>query len=503
MQFIKNNKDKLISIIFCLIVSFIILSFTSKCSFLYPFNDWVDANAFFTVGKAMVNGIVPYLDIFEQKGLLLYLIYGIGYLISNTSFIGIFILEVISWTISLYYIDKIISLYLDKKWSFVIIPLFMMFVCTSRAFTHGGSAEEFCLVFLSITLYYFLSFFKTSNISYKRLFLSGLCAGCVLLIKYTILGFWFAFMACIFFNLLSQKKYKKAFLSCLVFLGGMLLPFVISLIYMGTNNGIKEYINTYFVINITAYGNITSSLFERIYNLFYGFFNEVKESGSIEFVLILLMPIFLLKINTNKKTKISILIIYLFTILGIYYGLKFYRYYLLPIEIFELISLIGIISFISKYLDINKFKWLIVISLVFSLYFSYCNANYSSFRFKKKEDLFQYKFAEEINKYDNPTLINIGYLDCGVYTAANVLPTTYFFERQNIAYERFPDNLDSLKKYIRDKETLFAVYYTKLNLNKLQEVEKELFENYELLMMEEQEFENNNYIGYLFIRKED
>jgi len=95
---VKNNfitKDKFKIILYCFLVSFIILLFTSKCSFLYPFNDWVDANAFFTVGKSMMNGIVPYRDLFEQKGLLLYFIYGVGYLISNTTFIGIFILEII------------------------------------------------------------------------------------------------------------------------------------------------------------------------------------------------------------------------------------------------------------------------------------------------------------------------------------------------------------------------------------------------------------------------
>lgn len=72
-----------------LIFSAIILFFCSKNSFLYFFNDWVDANAFFTMGKGMFNGLVPYKDLFEQKGPLLYLIYGIGYFIENDGFIGV------------------------------------------------------------------------------------------------------------------------------------------------------------------------------------------------------------------------------------------------------------------------------------------------------------------------------------------------------------------------------------------------------------------------------
>ena len=93
-------------LIFSFVVAFITLLITSKNSFLYVFNDWVDANAFFTVGKSMFNKILLYKDIFEQKGPLLYLIYGLGYLISNNTFHGVFIIEVISFTIFLYFIHK-------------------------------------------------------------------------------------------------------------------------------------------------------------------------------------------------------------------------------------------------------------------------------------------------------------------------------------------------------------------------------------------------------------
>ena len=42
----------------------------------------------------------PYLDFADSKGLLLWLIYGIGYLISPTSYIGVFWLSIIAYTIT-------------------------------------------------------------------------------------------------------------------------------------------------------------------------------------------------------------------------------------------------------------------------------------------------------------------------------------------------------------------------------------------------------------------
>ena len=79
-----DNKKVILAIF--LIVSILTLLICSKNSPLYPYNDWVDGNAFFTMGKGMFNGKVPYKDLFEQKGPLLYLIYGIGYLISHDTF---------------------------------------------------------------------------------------------------------------------------------------------------------------------------------------------------------------------------------------------------------------------------------------------------------------------------------------------------------------------------------------------------------------------------------
>ena len=82
---------KYITFIVCLIISFCVLTVCSKNSPIYEFNDWVDGNAFFTMGKGIANGL-PYKDLFEQKGPLLYLIYALGYLISNDSFLAL-----ISW----------------------------------------------------------------------------------------------------------------------------------------------------------------------------------------------------------------------------------------------------------------------------------------------------------------------------------------------------------------------------------------------------------------------
>ena len=118
------NSKKIKVLLFCFLISFICITICSKNSFLYPFNNWPDENAFMTVGKSWYHGMIPYKDIFEQKGPLLYFMFMICYMISHNSFIGVYLFELVSFTLCLYYISKIIRLYLDDKIQYLILPLF-------------------------------------------------------------------------------------------------------------------------------------------------------------------------------------------------------------------------------------------------------------------------------------------------------------------------------------------------------------------------------------------
>lgn len=51
-----------------MLLSLLLMLFCTKSSPLFAFNDWFDANVYFTMGKGMMNGRVPYqgLRIFLQ-----------------------------------------------------------------------------------------------------------------------------------------------------------------------------------------------------------------------------------------------------------------------------------------------------------------------------------------------------------------------------------------------------------------------------------------------------
>lgn len=489
-------------IIYSLLVSFSFLFITSKNSFLYPLNDWVDANAFFTVGKGMMNNVIPYKDLFEQKGILLYLIYGIGYLISPKTFHGVFIIEVIFFSIFLYYTHKIISLFLNKKYSYLVLPILALLITTSTSFTHGGACEEFCLPFFAITLYYFFKNFKGNTLTNKELYINGLIAGCVLLIKYTLLGFWFGFMMFIFFDYIRNKKIKEGFYSCIYFLLGMITPLLVFLIYFIVTKSLKDFINCYFTINMTAYNETSLPLMEKIFSIYEGAIKSLVNNGLIIFFSIILIPLFVTNLKIDKYAKYSLVGIALITTLGLFWGMHFYRYYMLPMFIFIIVALLSISIYLKKYIDkLNscKYNYLIYILIfIVSLVLSYFNSNYKDMILMNKNEMFQFKYAEYISNYENPTLLNMGYLDAGLYTTTGIIPNTKFFEVQNIPYSKFPDNLDDMKYNVQNKNITFILYFTRKNIDEVKEKDGYIFENYDLVFDDSQKFEEDTYNAYLF-----
>ncbi|WP_252898477.1 hypothetical protein [Apilactobacillus ozensis] len=87
---------------------------------IFKINSAWDANMMFTVGKSIWHGMLPYKDLFDQRGPLIYFMHSIAALISYKSFLGIYIFESIALSIDLIYIHKIIRSFFKNnfaKWT--------------------------------------------------------------------------------------------------------------------------------------------------------------------------------------------------------------------------------------------------------------------------------------------------------------------------------------------------------------------------------------------------
>ena len=422
----------------CFAVAMGVISICSKSSFLYPLNDWVDANCFFTVGKSMMNGIVPYRDILEQKGPFLYFIHGLAWLISNDSFIGVYLFEVLAATFFLYYVHRSFRLFLNSSWTVFLIPVSAAAVYTCDAFRHGDSVEELVLPFLAYALWLGMDAISNNrDITRKEYFIVGLTSGLIFWSKFTVVGFylgWYLFPAVKYIRKRQWKSLGQSVLYILLGVAAATLPFVI---YFGIHGAISDWLTVYLYDNLFVYTKSTEqqlTLFKLVKNIGYGVSETIRRNPLIAFLSLFGLQFFLVR---NITVCCYFLVTAAFMLFFAFVGGVYYPYYSFSFNLFLPFGLLPVLSFLMVLYDQCE-RWqpkrryllpLIAILLVVCLH----TTSNKYLLGTPKEEMPQYQFASIIGEDRSATLLNYGFLDGGFYTTSNIVPNCKVFCLLNIS----------------------------------------------------------------------
>ena len=503
---LKDKKNILIFIFFTAF-AFAILYICTASSPRYATNPWNDANAFLTVGKAMANGLTVYKDIFEQKGPLLYLIHALACFISDTSFTGVYVMQSLSLCVTSFAAYKLASLYVGTGWSVASAVLTCFVTVNSSCYYYGDSAEEFCLPFLMISIYYFCRYFKNTEQALPKrsvFFLVGFFAGCVAMIKFTVIGFWFAWAAYIsLYTLFAKKDFKKAVVNALVFLGGMGAAIAPWIVYFAVKGGLRDFIYTYFILNATAYPMTEKlSFFARLWKPIYIIGTNLASSPAVLILSGLGMTAFLFtNIFAEKKlfSRLSVPFVCCLGIYIIYFGIRSYSYYLLPLSAFTVFSFIAVFFVAGKLIKGKAEKIvsavvcavLIVVSVIGGNYLNICSTDLP----RKGESTIQSEAVRYIKSHNSDGIIlNYGCLDTGIYLAADQLPVFRHFEEQNLLYEKYSENVDEQNRYINEHLADFVVTVIKPEetIEDIYEKNPSLKTDYNIVICKDFSFSNQN-----------
>lgn len=507
---LKTNKNYII--LLC-IYSFILLFFCSKMSPLYPINDWSDVNIYFNIGKAIFNGHTLYSESFDHKGPLIFFIYGIGYLISNTSFLGVFIIEVIAWTIMLNAVFFSAKLFLNKQFSVIVAFLFpiLLFFYTEQ----GGSAEEFILVFESISLYFFLRYLKNEKFaphSYRVMFLHGMMSSMAFLTKLNLLVFWFFPLLFIFINILVHKQYINFIKNALGYIAGSLIIILPALLYFVINDSLFKAYDVYIALN-SSYASIPESFKEIIILLLNRIYLLLRNNPLVFFLILTGIFFFPYKYFKSWAKRLAYMFCGISTFLIISITRSFFNYYNIPLCVFLVPGLIAFLSYIQDYVTVRKSKQFVKIMFVIAILYS---ANIKQF-FKVGGEVFFNKdkatgviceFGKLINKEANPTLLNLGFgYGNAIFTYCNIVPSFTYSMTPNIPHNLYPELRNEQTKYIENKEPTFIILTNaSMNYDYFKELAA-LNENYEKIdtyVDTDSYFKNTSvfYTYYLYKRKE-
>ena len=407
---------------FLLAVAAVMITICSKSSPLYPLNDWMDANCFFTVGKSMVHGKVLYRDICEQKGLYLYALHALGYLISHTTFFGVYLLEIAAAFVFLVFVYQTALLFCSDADVLYIMPVLAALVYGMMAFADGDSAEEFCLPLLSYALWVGMKALQHDRLPTKgEYFLIGLTSGCVLFIKYTILGFYVGWFAVPAYGMIRRREWKRLAVSMGCIAAGVMAASLPVLAYFAVHGALQDLWQTYFYGNIFLYSTGGGAL-RVLRNILKGILRTCKNNKAV----ILAIGLGFFGYGWKSRIRAFLLCCAAAMMVLVFSGKHQWNYYSFVYAVFIPVALPAaerLIQTASGRLR-QAGRWLLPAGgLALALLL---NNNAYMLRYTR-EDLPQFAFKSYIDQVENPTLLNFDFLDGGFYTVCDIVPHNKYF----------------------------------------------------------------------------
>ena len=380
----KKTLSRLPRVVRLAALSAVLLALCSKSSPLYAFNDWMDANIFFTMGRSMLGGRVLYRDVFDHKGPVLYLLYGLAGLVGGTDFRGVLVLEIIAMTSFLYTGLRTAELLAGHRLSVWWMALPAAGMAASRAFSHGGSAEELLLPFLAAALFSLVRALHSPGAKPLRaVCVQGLLAGCALWLKYTVLGFYLAWVVVLAALYLRRGWLAQLGRSVGAYLGGLALATLPWVVYFGVHGALGD--------------GLPAALLLAAFLLWTLLTRRFAAAGGVAAL-------------AAGLAATSLMGGYL-----VYYGLV--------LAVFAPLGLVPLVRLAEKTPAPVRtaLPWAVLAAGAAACYALTPNR---ALRGRARADLPQYRFAAQIN---GGSLLNYGTLDGGFYTAAGVLPPCKYF----------------------------------------------------------------------------
>lgn len=248
--------------------SFVLLLLLSPDSWLaHICGPRFDPAWFFTAGRAWAEGLTPYVDFADSKGPVLWLIYAIGYIISPTTYLGIFCQSVVYFTVSFHFIWLTARLFANRRESLLVLFL-MPAMLFFRAYLIETRAEDFTLPWVFMGLYITCRSLMQPSLAFirKGAFWLGFGMMFCMLIKWNVF-FMMGGMALVVTGVSFQRKSSAALIFGMLGMIVSALPFIV---YFMCKGNFGAFINEYFVSTyLITDTDTTAEMFEKFFtNLF-------------------------------------------------------------------------------------------------------------------------------------------------------------------------------------------------------------------------------------------
>lgn len=427
-----------------------------------------DSTIFLYFGYAMKKGQVMYLDIFDHKGPLIFLINYIGYALCQQT--GVWLLNVLAIFLFLFFTYKI-GVYIGNKTIGMITSVFMIPMLLKHMENTGNFTEIYALPFIAFSLFVFVKFFcnEKNFIRLYEVILCGFSFGAVFLLRANMISIWMCFCSAVLIFLISKKQIQKSLIFTSFFILGFALivtPFIIYFLIKGClPDAVYQSLIFNFIYSVS--GN-------SLRQIVFWAFTEL-ETNYFFLISVVYFGIIIFKRLKNPIHLVNLVYLAV-TFYFVIISRREYSHYLLtmiPCIIFPLVYVLN--EAYQSYFK-NK-KQSLKIALTIFIFISICFLKIVSInRYINK--LKEFVSYTSINMYEdagNVIKLNSTQNDCiythclngSIYIASDRLSATRYFSLPAVNLEEFPDIFEEFFSDLYNHKPKFIVvqrtYFSNLN----------------------------------------
>lgn len=247
-----NKKDILIAAAVALVFQLVFSLSTSPLYVLYG----GDAPFFEIIGLGITQGKVPYVDLFDHKGPVVFFINALGFSLGIGKY-GVFVLQLIAMTVSVLFFRKLAGLFTSsskKAWAAVLLSL----VPLVDFAVDGNHCEEWMLPFSAASLYLALKYVLSGEKCHKLWWsvFYGISCAVMFYIRPTDGVMWIGglFLGLMIYWFVRGMR-NQILPNIGAFIGGFALVSAPIFIYFGAHGAIPDFIYGMIIHNVKYAGD--------------------------------------------------------------------------------------------------------------------------------------------------------------------------------------------------------------------------------------------------------
>ena len=238
---VSKRRYLFVAIITCIVM----LICSAYDSPLFPLYNSSDSAIFMLIGKGITEGKLPYVDLFDHKGPVLFWIEAFGWRIAGRT--GVWLLETIGAIASVFLLIRICD-QLRSNWVFPVLGTAVVYL---SYFGRGNLCENYSLPFILFCVFLTVRYFQSNCIKHpwQYAFAYGVCFAVLAFIRVNNAMVICGFVLCIIIRLAITREYKNLVENVLAGLLGVLIVSLPICLYYYIKGALQDMLFCTFTYN--------------------------------------------------------------------------------------------------------------------------------------------------------------------------------------------------------------------------------------------------------------